>query len=223
MKSSSDVLLGKTAPSQAVIKRIDTGPYTISCICIQPSSCPRLWHVSISFPHGTLDAAVQLTVHSNWRTPDIPHVLLSKNSIVYRAIDEFYQRSCTVSSLEGSLLDLLLRTSNEGWFISSIWFVWLVWLIGLEIHPKEPDRPANQTDEPERVARAQKIISLHPLWSFHVCSCSLPWNDPHVGLRAVVEQSMAPGTLSAANTVWAIIALAGIHSSQPHALNPHYS
>ncbi len=105
-------------------------------------------------------------------------------------------------------MDLLLRTSNEGWFISSIWFVWL---IGLEIHPKEPDRPerpSNQTDEPERVPRAQEIISFHPLWSFHACSCSLSWKGPHVGLRAVVEQSMVPGTLSAANTVWVIMALA---------------
>ena len=53
-------------------------------------------------------------------------------------------------------------SEKQGWSISSIWFVWL---IGLEIHSEEPDRPersANQTDEPERVARAQKIISLQP-------------------------------------------------------------
>ena len=129
-------------------------PMYTSCVSIQPSACPRLLRVSISFPHGTLYAAVQLTVHSNWRTPDIPHVLLSKSSIVYRVIDEFYQRSCTVSSLEGSLLDLLLRTSNEGWFISSIWSIWSIWFVwlgGPKIHPKEPDRPerpSNQTDEP---------------------------------------------------------------------------
>jgi len=66
--------------------------------------------------------------------------------------------------------DLLLRASNECWFIWSISSIWFVWLIGLEIHPEEPDRPdrpANQTDEPERVARAQKIIRLHHFPTFH--------------------------------------------------------
>jgi hypothetical protein len=49
-----------------------------------------------------------------------------------------------------------VRASNEGWFI------WSIWLVEPEIHPEEPDRPANQIDEPVRVARAQKIIRIHP-------------------------------------------------------------
>jgi|CXWL01.1.fsa_nt_gi hypothetical protein len=70
-------------------------------------------------------------------------------------------------SLSGmGAIDLPLRASNECWFIWSISSIWFVWLIGLEIHSEEPDRPerpVNQTDEPARVARAQKIIRLHPL------------------------------------------------------------
>jgi hypothetical protein len=59
-----------------------------------------------------------------------------------------------------------LRASNGCWFIWSISSIWFVWLIGLEIHPEEPDRPerlANQTDEPKRVARAHSIL-FHPSW-----------------------------------------------------------
>jgi len=55
-----------------------------------------------------------------------------------------------------------LRASNGGWFIWSISSIWFVWLIGPEIYPAEPDRPerpSNQTDEPLRVARAQRIGS----------------------------------------------------------------
>ncbi len=71
--------------------------------------------------------------------------------------------SLLVLSQGWGLNDLPLRASKECRFIWSISSIWFVWLIGLEIHSEEPDRPANQTDEPERVARAQKIISLHPL------------------------------------------------------------
>ncbi len=46
-------------------------------------------------------------------------------------------------------------------------------MITLEIHPEEPERPANQTDKPERVARAQKIISRPPLFfSILLAGCS---------------------------------------------------
>jgi hypothetical protein len=68
----------------------------------------------------------------------------------------------SIFSLGGGLEGLPLRVSNEIWFIWSISSIWLVWLVGPDIHPEEPDRPANQTDEPVRVARAQKIIRLHP-------------------------------------------------------------
>jgi hypothetical protein len=37
---------------------------------------------------------------------------------------------------------------SESLFIWSISSVWFVWLIGLEIHPEEAARSANQTDEP---------------------------------------------------------------------------
>ena len=63
--------------------------------------------------------------------------------------------------------DLPLRASDEGWFLWSISSIRLVFLIGLEIHPEEldrPERPANQIDKLLRVARAQKIISLHPVF-----------------------------------------------------------
>jgi hypothetical protein len=53
-----------------------------------------------------------------------------------------------------------LRASNGCWFIWSISSIWFVWLIRLEIHPEEtdrPERPANQTDEPACVARAQEV------------------------------------------------------------------
>jgi len=68
-------------------------------------------------------------------------------------------------SLEGwGLIDLPLRASNEGWFVWSISSIWFVWLVGPEIlHPEEPDRlerPANQTDEPGRVARARGSSQL---------------------------------------------------------------
>jgi hypothetical protein len=59
------------------------------------------------------------------------------------------------------VIDLPLHVSNECWFIWSISSIWFVWLIGLGIHPEEldkPERPANQTDKLERVARAPKII-----------------------------------------------------------------
>ena len=90
--------------------------------------------------------------------------------------------------LEGGLGGLPLRVSNEGWFIWSISSIWLVWLVGPEIHPEEPERPANQTDEPGRVARAQKIIRLHLFF----CSASrrtarLPF--PSFGGCALREQN----------------------------------
>jgi hypothetical protein len=62
--------------------------------------------------------------------------------------------------LEGGLDGLPLRASNEGWFI---WSISSIWLVRPEIHPEEPDRPANQTDDPGLVARAQKIIRPPPL------------------------------------------------------------
>ena len=56
------------------------------------------------------------------------------------------------------LIDLPLRASNEIWFIWSISSIWFVWLVEPNIHPEEPDRPANQTDKPVRVARARGVI-----------------------------------------------------------------
>jgi hypothetical protein len=56
-----------------------------------------------------------------------------------------------------------LRASNESRFIWSISSIWFIWLVGLEIHPKEldrPERPANQTDQPVRVPRAKKAPGL---------------------------------------------------------------
>ncbi|OGW50655.1 MAG: hypothetical protein A2V62_11950 [Nitrospirae bacterium RBG_19FT_COMBO_58_9] len=44
-----------------------------------------------------------------------------------------------------------MGASNDGWFV---WSISSIWLVGPEILPEEPDRPANQTDEPVRVARA---------------------------------------------------------------------
>ncbi len=84
------------------------------------------------------------------------------------------------------LVDLPLRASSECWFIWSISSIWFVWLIELEIYPEEPDRPErppDQTDEPKRVARAQKIIRLHPLLCsgskghLHGCHSLLAFND----------------------------------------------
>jgi len=70
------------------------------------------------------------------------------------------------SPLQGwRLIDLPPCAPNRCLFIWSISSIWFVWLIGLEIHPEEldrPERPANQTDEPERVARARTIISIPP-------------------------------------------------------------
>ena len=70
-------------------------------------------------------------------------------------------------STAGELADCpSLRASDEDWFIWSISSIWFVWSMGLKIHsekPDGPDRPANQTDGLLRVARAQKIISLHSL------------------------------------------------------------
>ena len=60
--------------------------------------------------------------------------------------------------LEGGLDGLPLRVSNEGWFI---WSISSIWLVEPEIHlekPDRPERPANQTDEPGRVARAQETV-----------------------------------------------------------------
>jgi hypothetical protein len=69
----------------------------------------------------------------------------------------------TITLVQEQVNQPSLRVSNGGWFIWSISSVWFVWLVEPEIHPEEPDRPANQTDEPVRVARARKIISPHPL------------------------------------------------------------
>src|SRR5688572_27977142 len=89
-------------------------------------------------------------------------------AIIHAAVP-LHQRRLTVACVRqngsGSrpahrLREFPLRASSECWFIWSISSIWFGWLIGLEIYPEEPDRPerpANQTDEPKRVARAQKI------------------------------------------------------------------
>jgi hypothetical protein len=61
--------------------------------------------------------------------------------------------SLLVSSQGRGLIDLPLRASNEDWFIWSILSISFVWLAGPETHPEEPERPANQTDEPVREHR----------------------------------------------------------------------
>jgi hypothetical protein len=51
-----------------------------------------------------------------------------------------------------------LRASNESRFI---WSISSIWLVGLEIHPKEldrPERPANQTDQLVCVQRARRMV-----------------------------------------------------------------
>ena len=93
-----------------------------------------------------------------------PFFICSKGGLdrSQRARVERYKCSLQARSLSfkgWGLIDLPLRASNKGWFIRSISSIWLV---GPEILPEEPDRPANQTDEPGRVAQAQKIISPHP-------------------------------------------------------------
>ena len=69
-----------------------------------------------------------------------------------RAISPGEDLSILYSAIEGSGQDdPLLRASNESRFIWSISSIWFIWLVGLEIHPKEldrPERPANQTDQP---------------------------------------------------------------------------
>lgn len=62
-------------------------------------------------------------------------------------------RSIPTYFFKGSLVDPRMRASNEGWFVWSISSTWFVWLVGPEIHPEEPDRPANQTNEPVREHR----------------------------------------------------------------------
>jgi hypothetical protein len=79
--------------------------------------------------------------------------------------------SLLVISLGWGLIDLPLRASDECWFI---WSISSIWLVGPEIHPEEPDgpeRPANQTDEPGRVVRAQEAHrTIRPLLADFISS-----------------------------------------------------
>ena len=70
------------------------------------------------------------------------------------------------------------RASNEGWFIWSISSIWFVWLVGPEIHPEEPDRPANQTDKP--VARSASKKGTWPLPPPSFQACSFPSPPPNI-------------------------------------------
>jgi len=74
-----------------------------------------------------------------------------------------------------------LRASNECLFIWSISSIWFVWLIGLEIHSEEPERPANQTDEPGAFREQEDDQAALPLLLLNRREPPFPILDSHEG------------------------------------------
>jgi hypothetical protein len=126
---------------------------TMSCFPPNYARPTRALQFSVPLFEGVAEAVLHcahILTHPPWSRQDAPLTLA-------RHVSTMFPPSSLVPSQGWGLIDLPLRASNECRFIWSISSIWFVWLIGLEIHPEKPDspeRPANQTDEPERVARA---------------------------------------------------------------------